>query len=111
MIPLINKHCRNYSSTEPALNLSAIEQLRSQVSEWQFCASDNVLTRSFHFKNYDMTMAFVNQVASIAQAENHHPQLTVTYNRCKVCYNTHSVNGITENDFICAAKINLLLNN
>ena len=58
-----------------------------------------------------MTMAFVNQVASIAQAENHHPQLTVTYNRCKVCYNTHSVNGITENDFICAAKINLLLNN
>ena len=110
MIPLINKHCRDYSSTEPALNLSKIESFRSQVSDWQYCASDNVLTRNFYFKDYEQTISFVNRVANIAQQENHHPHLSVTYNRCIVCYNTHTVNGNTENDFICAAKINQIIN-
>lgn len=64
--------------------------------------------REFRFDNYYATMAFVNAVAWIAHQQDHHPELTVGYNRCIVRYVTHSANGISLNDFICAAKIDAL---
>jgi 4a-hydroxytetrahydrobiopterin dehydratase len=70
--------------------------------------------RQFDFKNYYRTLAFVNAVAWVAHTEDHHPEMTVTYNRCTVRYNTHSVNagrgGLSINDFICAARIDTLFN-
>lgn len=73
---------------------------------------DGFLARQFSFKNYYETLAFVNAVAFVIHAEDHHPELVVGYNRCAVKFNTHSVDGgkggISENDFICAAKINAL---
>ena len=63
------------------------------------------IVRVFAFKNYYETMAFVNAIAWIAHHEDHHPDLEVGYNRCKVTYSTHSVGGLSENDFICAAKV------
>jgi len=105
MNPFINKHCQRVSKEESSMNLSDIEKNRIHTPEWQFCATDNHLSRTFHFKNYTETMAFVNQVAEIADAEDHHPDMVVSYNRCKVCYLTHTVNGVTENDFICASRI------
>lgn len=74
---------------------------------------DDRIVRSFEFKNYYQTMAFVNAVAYVVHREDHHPELLVTYNRCTVKFYTHSLNdglgGISENDFICAAKINALV--
>ena len=70
---------------------------------------DSVLVKTFSFKNYYRTMAFVNAVAFIAHAEDHHPDLEVSYNKCVVRYSTHSVGGLSENDFICAAKIDALV--
>jgi 4a-hydroxytetrahydrobiopterin dehydratase len=66
--------------------------------------------RDFEFKNYYKTMAFVNAVAWIAHQENHHPDLFVGYNRCRVQYTTHAIAGLSENDFICAAKVDALIN-
>ncbi len=67
------------------------------------------LVRTFRFADYHQTLAFVNAIAEIIHREDHHPELTVSYNRCIVRYDTHSVNGgkggLSENDFICAAKI------
>ena len=64
----------------------------------------DALMKTYRFKNYYETLAFVNALAYIVHREDHHPDLHVGYNRCVVRYNTHSVNGISENDFISAAK-------
>jgi len=70
---------------------------------------DGAIQKRFDFKDYHHTLAFVNALAWIAHAEDHHPDLLVSYNRCTVRYNTHSVGGISINDFICAAKVDALL--
>lgn len=108
MNPFINKQCRDYSEQESALNLSEIEEYRRHTPEWQYWAPENHLERIYRFDNYSSTIEFVNTVATIADDQNHHPNMFVSYNRCKVSFFTHTVNGLTENDFICAAKIDAL---
>jgi 4a-hydroxytetrahydrobiopterin dehydratase len=65
---------------------------------------DGAIEHTYSFNDYYDTMAFVNALAFVTHHEDHHPDLTVSYNRCKVRYSTHSVGGISLNDFICAAK-------
>ena len=77
------------------------EQLKV-LPGWQFVESS--IARTYRFENYYQTIAFVNALAWVVHAEDHHPDLLVGYNRCEVRFNTHSVNGISENDFVCAAK-------
>jgi 4a-hydroxytetrahydrobiopterin dehydratase len=69
------------------------------------------IERTFTFKNYYETMAFVNAVAFISHQEDHHPDMEVGYKTCKVRYFTHSIKGLSENDFICAAKVDKLIKN
>jgi len=73
---------------------------------------DGKLMKVFSLKDHYETLAFVNALAWISHCEDHHPELTVTYNRCVVRYDTHSVNegkgGLSDNDFICAAKVDAL---
>jgi 4a-hydroxytetrahydrobiopterin dehydratase len=71
--------------------------------------SDLAIERTFTFSNYFETMAFVNAVAFVAHRLDHHPELTVTYNRCVVRLNTHDVKAISQLDFDCAAQIDALL--
>jgi 4a-hydroxytetrahydrobiopterin dehydratase len=68
----------------------------------------SAITRTFRFANYHETMAFVNAAAWISHREDHHPDLAVGYNQCKVSYWTHAIGGLSENDFICAAKLDAL---
>lgn len=68
------------------------------------------IKRTFTFKDFHETMAFVNAVAWIAHREDHHPDLEVGDRRCLVRYTTHSTGGLTENDFICALRIDALVN-
>lgn len=72
------------------------------------------IMKTYSFKNYYETLAFVNAVAFIVHREDHHPEMVVSYNQCVVKFDTHSINegrgGISENDFICAAKIDALVN-
>ena len=70
---------------------------------------DGAIQKRYDFADYHRTMAFVNAVAWVAHAEDHHPDLLVGYNRCTVRFNTHDVNGISVSDFFCAAAVDALL--
>ena len=79
----------------------------AQVSGWKF--TDGAIEKVYGFQNFHQTMAFVNALAWICHAEDHHPDVALSYNRCGVRFNTHSVAGVSLNDFICAAKVDALL--
>src|SRR3990167_1687709 len=92
----------------PPLTRDEINTLITQVKQWQVSADEKLISRRFIFKNFYKTMAFVNAIAWIANQENHHPDLEVGFNYCLVKYSTHAINGLTKNDFICAAKVDIL---
>ena len=81
------------------------EKLNSQLDGWMLIDDAHLLAKEFHFKNFKETMAFVNKIAEVAEAEGHHPDLTISYNNLSVELTTHAINGLSENDFILAAKI------
>ena len=99
---------RSTPQNGPALARDAAEKLLRQLSGWTMNADAKEIRRTFAFKNYHGSMAFVNAVAWIAHAEDHHPDMTVGYNKVTVAFSTHSVGGLSENDFISAAKIDAL---
>jgi 4a-hydroxytetrahydrobiopterin dehydratase len=109
MTLLLEKHCKELPSGSPALSSDAIERFLGEVEGYAFDAGRNSISRRYEFANFYETMAFLNAVAFIANREDHHPDLEVSYKFCRVTYSTHSVGGVSENDFICAAKINALL--
>jgi len=84
-------------------------ELLLEIPGWELNRELPAIGRTLRFNNFHETMAFVNAVASIAHREDHHPDLEVGYNYCTVHYRTHAVDGLSENDFICAAKIDALL--
>ena len=91
-----------------ALPRAEAEKLLGEIPGWALNEAASAITRTWKFGNYYETMAFVNALAWVAHREDHHPDLEVGYNRCTVRFRTHSVNGLSENDFICAAKISAL---
>lgn len=99
------QHCKNNNT---ALSTQQTHTLLKQINGWEIAADNHSITKRFHFDNFYLTMAFVNAIAWIANQENHHPDLMLGYNYCTVTYSTHSAKGLTENDFICAAKIDAL---
>lgn len=86
-----------------AMNSAEVTAQLAALDQWAFDAG--ALRKIYRFKNYYETLAFVNAVAYMVHQEDHHPDLHVGYDRCEVRYHTHSVNGISENDFISAAKV------
>ena len=106
MNPLVNRHCQPLEG-HPAMGAEEITTHLAQAPGWAL--ADGAIQKRYDFADYHRTMAFVNAVAWIAHAEDHHPDLAVSYNRCTVRFNTHSVGGISINDFICAAKLDALL--
>ncbi len=86
---------------------SEIQYLLRELDGW--IHSGQEIAKAYHFRNYYETMAFVNAIAWISHNENHHPDLEVSYQQCLVRYSTHAIGGLSENDFICAAKVNRLL--
>ena len=104
---LREKHCKACRPGTPALTDGEISLLLPEISGWEL--RDGQIRKTLNFKDYHQTMAFVNAVAWLAHREDHHPDLEVGYNRCAVRYSTHAVKGLSENDFICAAKVDALL--
>ncbi len=110
MNELIGKHCKACEGgTSPLDNKETEYYLKKLQAGWELSADGKEIQRKFAFKNYYHTMAFVNALAYIANIENHHPDLEVSYNRCLVKFTTHAIGGLSENDFICAAKTDALL--
>jgi 4a-hydroxytetrahydrobiopterin dehydratase len=107
---LHERHCAACTPGTPPLDQAqATELLRHLHRDWQLSADGRVISRDYRFSNFHQTMAFVNALAWIAHGEDHHPDLEVGYRHCLVRYSTHSINGLSENDFICAARIDALL--
>ena len=90
-----------------ALDQASIDKHLATLAGWARVGND--IRKTFLFKNYHETMAFVNASAWISHAQDHHPDMGVHYNRCVVAYSTHDAGGITLNDLICAAKLDALL--
>lgn len=110
MSDLKEKHCQSCEGIGEALNEEQLSNLMPQLNKnWTLIDSHTKIRRSFKFNNFYETMAFVNAIAWIANTENHHPDLTCGYNYCDVIFMTHALSGLTHNDFICAAKIDALL--
>ena len=84
------------------------EKLLTELDDWMLVDEANLLAKSFRFADFKQTMAFVNKVAAIAEEEGHHPDMTVTYNTVTIELMTHAIGGLSENDFIVAAKIDQL---
>ena len=111
MPQLLEQHCAPVAKGSAALAAKSCAGLLAQIPEWQLNTDNTAISREFHFKNFHHTMAFVNALAWIAHQEDHHPDMEVGYNRCMVKFSTHSIGGLSMNDFICAAKINQLVAN
>lgn len=94
------------------LSASQCLNLMTQLdSAWLLAEDHSSLSRDFAFLNFDQTMAFVNALAWVARKDNHHPDIKLGYNYCSVKWTTHALNSLSENDFICAAKTDALLEN
>ncbi|HEY5366667.1 MAG TPA: 4a-hydroxytetrahydrobiopterin dehydratase [Casimicrobiaceae bacterium] len=102
---LVSGHC---AANAPALDSEGVAKLGRVLPDWS--VTDGALVRSYTFDDFHHTMAFVNAVAWIAHREDHHPDLDVGYGRCTLRWSTHSAGGITRNDFICAARVEALVN-
>lgn len=110
MQDLSSKKCVPCEGGTPKISPVDAQIMIKTLDGWQLSSDNLFLFKKFNFKNYYHTMAFVNLIAWISHQENHHPDMTVCYNSCEVKYTTHAINGLSENDFICASKINKLQN-
>ena len=106
MTELAKKKCKPCEGGVAPYNEQQAKELLKQLKAW--IIEDGKLVKLYPFKNYYETMAFVNALAWISHREDHHPDLQVGYNKCRVEYSTHAIGGLSENDFICAAKADAL---
>ena len=105
MTKLSQYHCRPLDGDDPMSEAEVASHL-AQVNGWR--VHDGALEKAHRFGDFHETMAFMNAVAWICHTEDHHPDVALGYNRCVLRFNTHSVGGISINDFICAAKVDAL---
>ena len=106
MTDLARRHCNRKVSK---LSAEQASELLPLVPGFATTNDNTKISKRFKFENFHETMAFVNALAFIAHKEDHHPDLELSYGSCVVSYGTHDVGGLSENDFICAAKVNALL--
>jgi 4a-hydroxytetrahydrobiopterin dehydratase len=106
MSGLVKKRCKPCEGGVAPYDAAQAKELLKQLKAW--IVEDGKLVKLYAFRNYYETMAFVNALAWISHREDHHPDLLVGYNKCRVEYVTHAIGGLSENDFICAAKCDAL---
>ncbi len=106
MSELSERKCVPCEGGVQPLTRAEAEQMRAGLHEgWKLAADAKSIRREFVFDDFFRTMSFVNALAHIANLEDHHPDLEVGYNYCRATFSTHAIRGLSENDFICAAKI------
>lgn len=110
MEDLISKKCVPCEGGMPPMAKDEAENYLPQVSSWRLSADAKKISREFIFKDFKESMAFINKVAALAEAEGHHPDIYIFWNRVRLELSTHAVKGLSENDFILAAKIDQLQN-
>jgi len=107
---LFEKKCNNCEKDAvPLIHEDIIKYLKQINEQWIFDKTSKTISRHFSFPIYSGTIAFVNAVAWIAVKEGHHPVMQIGYGYCDITFTTNAINALTENDFICASKIDLLI--
>lgn len=110
MTELSEQKCTPCEGGVKPLDHAAAQAMMSLIdSRWELAPNGESISREFRFPAFSRTIGFVNAVAWIATVEGHHPDLQVGYGRCHVTYTTHAIGGLSQNDFICAAKIDRLI--
>jgi len=105
---LTKKNCKPCEGGVEAMSIDDANAMLENVDSWSLVKDNTAIQRKFSFKGFKKTMAFVNAIADMANVEQHHPDMEVGYNYCNVTYTTHAISGLSENDFICASKVDLL---
>jgi 4a-hydroxytetrahydrobiopterin dehydratase len=106
MSELAARKCKPCEGGVAPLSPAQAQALMGQLApDWQLSHDAKSVRRAYSFRDFYRTMSFVNALAHIANLEDHHPDLEVGYNYCRVSFTTHAIGGLSENDFICAAKI------
>lgn len=106
---LAKKRCAPCTGETPRVAPDEVERRLGSLPGYEADSRVGTISKTYEFADFYETMAFVNAVAYVAHAEDHHPELSVSYSRCTVTYSTHAIGGLSENDFICAAKIEALV--
>jgi len=105
---LASRHCIRIERGTPPLTREVAERLRQQTPDWVFEEDGKAVRRQFKLKDFKEAIAFVNAVAEVADAEDHHPDIFIRYRQVTFTLSTHAIGGLSENDFILAAKIDNL---
>lgn len=108
MSKLVEKRCIPCEGGVLPLAPGQVSIMLRSIPEWQANENRTQIYRVFHFENYYQTIAFANAIAWIAHQEDHHPRLEIEYNSCTVRYSTQAIQSLSENDFICAEKVDSL---
>ena len=106
--PLTEQHCVPCEGGVPSLQRPEALKLAAEVNGWTLAADAKSISREFTFKDFMPALAFVNKVGALAESEGHHPDIHWWWNKVKLELSTHAIGGLSNNDFILAAKINLV---
>ncbi len=109
MEPLSHKRCIPCEGGFPALTKEQVQDFLPQVPEWIVSEDFTSISREYTFTDFASALAFANDIGDIAQEEWHHPDLRISWGKVRVAFSTHAVKGLSENDFIMAAKVDALL--
>jgi 4a-hydroxytetrahydrobiopterin dehydratase len=107
MEELANRHCEPCHGGTPRLEGNALQELAAKLPDWQV-VEERHLARTFHFPDFRQALDFVNQAGEVAEVEGHHPDLCLSWGKVEVRIFTHAIGGLSENDFILAAKLSSL---
>ena len=106
---LTDKHCKPCEGGVDPIQRAPALVLLQDLPGWALSEDGRMITRRFEFKGFFRTMSFINAMAWVVNQENHHPDFSAGYNYCEIGFTTHAIDGLSENDFICAAKVSALL--
>ena len=106
---LASQHCTPRKGKEHALDQAKLAELLAQLPGWQVTADGKAIVKDFTFRDFHHTLGFINAVGFMANQEDHHPDLEAGYGHCQILWSTHDVGGLSLNDFICAARVEALL--
>lgn len=109
MIPLLDKKCKACESYQNPFTLKETMEYLEKVKDWNLSSDGKEIEKNFEFNNFKDSIEFINKIADLAEAEGHHPDIFLhNYKNVRITLSTHNIKGLSENDFIMAAKIDNL---
>jgi 4a-hydroxytetrahydrobiopterin dehydratase len=106
---LTEKHCVPCEGGVEAIDRNTAENMLADLPGWELSDDGKMISRRFEFPGFFRTVAFINAMAWVVNNENHHPDFSAGYNYCQMGFTTHAIDGLSENDFICAARVSALV--